>query len=140
MATVELYEKVGEITIAELRPASMNHAIAKAEQERQAEIKRIEAEEAERKRQARASKVLAKVVEAINNKSDNGVEHLEIMWRTDRDDVYGVSASDWKAVGDIITEILTNYGYSVHDPHWYTSSWTTRSGKIGYVDIYWHKS
>ena len=140
MATIEMFEKVGEITIAELRPASMNHAIAKAEQERIAEIIRIEKEEAERKRQARASKVLANVVEAINNKSENGEEHLEIMWRTDKDDVYGVSASDWKAVGDIIAEILTNYGYSVHDPHWYTSGWTTRSGKIGYVDIYWNKS
>ena len=140
MATIEMFEKVGEITIAELRPASMNHAIAKAEQERLAEIRRIEAEEAERKRQARASKVLTKVVEAINNKSENGKEHLELAWRTDSNNAHGISASDWKAVGDIVSEILTSYGYEVRDPYWYTSSWTARSGKIGYVYIYWHKS
>lgn len=140
MATIEMFEKVGEITIAELRPASMNHAIAKAEQERLAEIRRIEAEEAERKRQERAGKVLTKVIEAINDTSENGREYLEIMWRTDRDDLYGVSTSDWKAVGDIISKVLTSYGYKVNEPHWYTSGWTTRSGKIGYVDIYWHKS
>ena len=140
MATIEMFEKVGEITIAELRPASLNHSIAKAEQERLAEIRHIEAEEAERKRQTRASKVLTKVVEAINNKSENGGEHLEIMWRTDKDDAYDVSASDWKEVGDIVSKILTSYGYEVNEPHWYTSGWTTRSGKIGYVYIFWNKS
>lgn len=138
MATIEMYEKVGEITIAELRPASANRSIAKAEQERQAEIRRIEAEEAERKRQIRANGVLAKIVDAINSRADAGKEHLELMWRTDKADPYGISSSDWRAVGDIITEILSNCGYSISDPHWYTSSWVTRSGKIGYVNIYWN--
>lgn len=142
MAKVEFFEKIGEVTIAELRPASMNRSIARAEQERQAEAERIRKEEAERKRQAKAVEVLSNLVEAINECAEAGGEHLELLWTTDLmvGNPHGISSADWKEVGDILSEILGSYGYEVHEPHWYTPSWVTRSGKVGYVNIYWHKS
>ena len=140
MATVEIYQKVEEFTITELRPASMNKAIAQAEQERLAEIARIRKEEEERKLREQSFVVLTKIADAINAKAEQGKEHLELAWHTSGKDPFGVSASDWKTVGSRVAEMLKSHGYTVSEPHWYTSSWVSRSGKIGYVYIYWNKS
>ena len=139
MATIEVYQKVEEITIAELRHASMNRSIAQAEKARQEEEERLRREVEERRKREKSFEVLAKVANAINATAEKGCEHLEILWTYD-ENPWGVSDSDWKDVGDMVTDILKSHGYSVHEPHWYTSSWRSRSGKIGYVDIYWHES
>lgn len=139
MATIEMFEKVGEITITELRPASMNRAIAKAENARIAEEERLKKEAYDRETQEIAVGVLVKVAEAINTKAEAGGEHLEILWTTDISNKknYGIDYTNWLRCESILREILEVHGYSVHNTHKYTSSWVTRSGKIAYVDIYW---
>ena len=140
MATIEVFQKVGEMTISELRPASMNRSIAQAENARIAEEERRKKEAYDRETQEIAIKVLAKVAEAINTKAEAGGEHLEILWATnDANRDCGIAYKDWIRCESVLHEILEAHGYSVHDTYKYTSSWTTRSGKIAYVDIYWNK-
>ena len=138
MATIELFQKVGEMTITELRPASMNRSIAQAENARIAEEERLKKEAYDRETQEIAVGVLAKVAEAINTRAEAGGEHLEVLWTTnDASQDYGISYKDWIRCESVLREILKAHGYSVHDTHKYTPSWVTRSGKIAYVDIYW---
>ena len=141
MATIELFQKVGEMTITELRPASMNRSIAQAENARIAEEERLKKEAYDRETQEIAVGVLAKVAEAINTKAEAGGEHLEVLWTTDisnkRD--CGIDYTSWNRCESILREILEAHGYDVHATHRYTPSWVTRSGKIAYVDIYWSK-
>lgn len=141
MATIELFQKVGEMTITELRPASMNRSIAQAENARIAEEERLKKEAYDRETQEIAVGVLAKVAEAINTRAEAGGEHLEILWTTDllnKKDC-GIDYTNWIRCESVLREILETHGYSVHDTHKYTPSWVTRSGKIAYVDIYWSK-
>lgn len=141
MATIEVFQKIGEMTITELRPASMNRAIAQAESARIAEEERLKKEAYDRETQEIAVGVLAKIAEAINAKAEAGGEHLEILWTTDLLDKRncGIDYTSWVRCESILREILKAHDYSVHDTHKYTSSWVTRSGKIAYVDIYWSK-
>jgi ribosomal protein L11 methylase PrmA len=139
MATIEVFQKVGEMTITELRPASMNRAIAQDEKNRQEEEERIRKEREEAEKQVKASAVLVKLIEAINHKAEQGGMCLSIDWNESNDSKQMVSSHDWLMLhSDYIDPILTGAGYKV-STHWYSDSWTRRSGKIGYVYIYWHQ-
>lgn len=139
MATIELFQKVGEMTVAELRPASMNRSIAQAEKEKQEEEARIQKEREEAEKQVKATAILAKLIEAINCKAEQGGMCLSIDWTESNDSKQTISSHDWLMLhADYIDPILTSAGYKV-STHWYSDSWTRRSGKIGYVYIYWHQ-
>ena len=138
MATVELYEKVGEITIAELRPASINRSIAQSENDRKKEEERIRKEREEAEKRQRASVILAKLIEAINEQADLGKFGLHLNWTTSNYDELLISDSDWLKCDHAanVDPILEAAGYHVNT-YWYSDSWTRRSGKIGYLHISW---
>ena len=92
---IEMFEKVGEITIAELRPASLNNSIATAEAERKAEIARIEAERKEREEKEQAVKVLTLLVEEINKTAETGATMLALDWTEKRPASHGIRRNDW---------------------------------------------
>ena len=139
MATIEVFQKVGEMTITELRPASMNRSIAQEEKSRKEEEERIRKEREKAEKQEKATVLLAKLIEAINNKAEQGAMTLSIDWNESNDKKQIISSHDWLMLhADFIDPILTGAGYHV-TTHWYSESWTRRSGKIGYVYIYWHK-
>lgn len=135
---IEMFEKVGEITIAELRPASLNNSIATAEAERKAEIARIEAERKEREEKEQAVKVLTLLVEEINKTAETGATMLALDWTEKRPASHGIRWNDWLHLSKYFKPILESAGYTFC-VHWYSDSWTRRSGKIGYAYIYWHK-
>ena len=85
MATIEVFQKVGEMTITELRPASMNRSIAQEEKSRKEEEERIRKEREKAEKQEKATVLLAKLIEAINNKAEQGAMTLSIDWNESND-------------------------------------------------------
>lgn len=136
---IEMFEKVGEITIAELRPASENNAIATIEAERKAEIARLEAERKEREEKAKTMQVLAIIVDEINKAAESGAKMVSFNWTEKHPKDCGVDWHDWLNLSKHFKPILESAGYEV-TAHWYSDSWTRRSGKIGYANIYWLKA
>lgn len=124
---IEMFEKVGEITIAELRPASENNMIAS-----------VEAERKEREEKEKTMRVLAVIVEEINKAAETGSMSLGFEWTEKRPSAHGVSWSEWLHLSKHFLPILESAGYT-STVHWYSDSWTRRSGKVGYAYIYWHK-
>ena len=135
---IEMFEKIGEINVVELRPASENRAIANAELARKAEEERIRKEQEEREKARIANEVLAKLVKAINDKSEIGGQYLHLEWRS-LTKSYGISFSEYCTAFDYIKPILESAGYDVRDIYFYSDSWTYRSGKLGYAYIWWDK-
>ena len=140
MATVELYEKIGEITIAELRPASMNRNIAQLEINRKNEEERLRKEREEAEKRQKASVILAKLIEAINEQADLGKLSFDLNWTTSNYDKLLISDSEWLSCDHAtnIDPILESAGYRI-STYWYSDSWTRRSGKVGYLHISWHE-
>ena len=136
---IEMFEKIGEITIAELRPASENNMIASVEAARKAELARIEAERKEREEKEKTMKVLAVIVEEINKAAETGAKVLSFNWTERRPKDNGVTWNDWLACSKHFKPILESAGYEI-SVHWYSDSWTRRSGKVGYAHIWWNKT
>lgn len=136
---IEMFEKVGEINVIELRSASENRAIADAERARKAEEERIRREEEERENARIAGEVLAKLVTAINNESETGGQHLHLEWRKGSMEPYGISWSEYGRAFKHIKPILESAGYRVDDRYSYSDSWTRKSGKWGYAYIWWNE-
>lgn len=131
---IEMFEKVGEVIVTELRPASENNAIASIEAGRKAELARTEAEQAEQKKRKKVQRILAIVAEEINKKAESGSTWLRFDWHEKTSSK--VSWIDWYLHSDLLTPILKEAGYSVTD-YWYSTSWRNTSGKIGFLQIGW---
>ena len=133
----EMYEKVGEVVVAELRSASTNNAIATAEAARIAEAERAEREAKEAQEKAAAAVVLAHIVEAINHSAEKGRCSVRFEWTQSFPKSNGLTDMDWLLYSKYFQPVLEAAGYTIDIPHWYSQSWVTRSGKIGYVAIRW---
>lgn len=145
---IEMFEKVGEIVIAELRSANENKEIALIEQARQEEERRKK-EEAERlaeelrikEEREKAESTLLLIIEAINLTAAKGETILSLNWydgSNDAENKYGFSIYQYEVCLNYFQSILESAGYRVGEPYRYSSSWRYRSGKIGYAHIGWN--
>ena len=135
---IEMFEKVGEINVIALRSADENRAVAEAEIMRREEEERIRKEKEERENARIANEVLAKLVNAINAKAEDGGTLLSIEWSECHSmEPFGISWSEYGKAIKHIKPILEAAGYQVDDRYSYSDSWTRRSGKWGYAHIHW---
>lgn len=132
----DILEKVGELTITQIRSAEENRKIAKAENERQAELKRIKEEKEEQEKIQKIQNFLPLIMEKIDKTAESGGYSLEILWMHGTKNC-GLGYWEFLSISQKIVSILENLGYSAHC-HDYSASWTTRSGKEGYLYISWH--
>lgn len=132
---VEMFEKVGEIEIVELRSAAENKAIAEIEKARKAEEERLRKEKEEREKDELAVKVATWIAEEINKKAENGEDYLEILFEVADKHPYGFY--ECLTVEKRIKEIFASLGYDVRDIYEYSQSWKTRSGRWGYWTFHW---
>lgn len=135
--TINILEKVGEITITELRSAKENNFIAIKEQERLAELDRLEEERKERERQEQIARFLPKLTDEINKAAEKGKIHIELLWKVGAANPCGIEFRVLEKVFESVKTIFENLGYSI-SLHSYSQSWVTRSGKLGYLDIWWY--
>lgn len=135
--TINILEKVGEITITELRSAKENNFIAIKEQERLAELDRLEEERKERERQEQIARFLPKLADEINKAAEKGKIHIELLWEREEANPCGIEFCVLEKIFDSVENIFKNLGYSISF-HKYSQSWVTRSGKLGYLDIWWY--
>ena len=133
---IGIFEKVGEITVTCLRPAEENNAIASVEAARKAEIARIKKEQEEREAAAKATELLAIIVEQINIAAEKGEFSVSFDWTEKVPASKNVQWKDWEKYSDRFIPILEQMGYKCYT-RWYSKSWRTRSGRIGYGSIYW---
>lgn len=137
---VEMFEKVGEINIVSLRSAHENKMIAETERARKAEEERIRREAKEQENARIAKEVLIKLINAINAEADDGGQHLYIEWREDKSmEPFSIGWFEYGKAIKYILPILESAGYRVDERHEYSDSWTRKSGKWGYVYIWWHE-
>ena len=134
---VEMFEKVGEIEIVELRSAVENKAIAEIEKARKAEEERLRKEKEEREKDELAIKVATWIAEEINKKAENGGEDFEILFEVADKHPYGFY--ECQRVEKTVKEIFTSLGYRVDDIYEYSQSWKTRSGRWGYWHFWWYE-
>ena len=133
---VEILEKVGEITITCLRSAEENNVIASVEAARKAEIARIEKEREEQEAMVKTAELLATLVEQINVAADKGAFCVDFDWTEGVPTSKNVQWKEWEKYSDKFIPVLEQMGYKCYT-HWYSKSWRTRSGRIGYASIHW---
>ena len=134
---VEILEKVGEITITQLRPAEENRVIADTEAKRKAELARIEKERRENEAKKRAVEILLPTIcEIINKEAEKGNSNLYLEWSKKQPKPYGISWRDWSECSEYILPIFEQLGYRYYK-HCYSDSWVKNSGKNGYITFYW---
>lgn len=124
---IEMFEKVGEIEIVELRSAAENKAIAEIENARKVE-------EAKKEKDRRTKIVLNFITKEINKSAEKGYTDIEIRFNSQEELDFSLS------VENEIKDILTSFGYRVNDIHEYSQSCKTRSGTYGYWMIYWDRA
>ena len=134
--TINILEKVGEITITELRSAKENNRIAIKEQERLAELKRLEEERKERERQEQIARFLPKLADEINKAAEEGATFIELLWEEEKANPCEIDFRVLEKVFESVKTIFKNLGYSML-LHSYSQSWVTRSGKLGFLNISW---
>lgn len=135
---IEMFEKVGEINVIALRSAEENRVVAEAERMRREEEERKLREAEERENARIANEVLAKLVNAINAKAEDGGTILSLEWAEGRTmEPFGINWSDYGKAIKHLKPILEAAGYQVDDRYSYSDSWTRRSGKWGYTHIHW---
>lgn len=137
---IDIVEKVGEITITELRSAKENRAISNEAQKLLAEKKRIEEEkkriEKEKKR-IETLKKLPHIMECINKIAQNGQTTLYFEWYTSKNYTSnGVTWEEWKILKDTFNSHLGSLGYTMRD-YEYSTAWQKKSNKLGYGSISW---
>lgn len=132
---IDVLEKIGEIEIVELRSAFENNVIATIEKARKDEEERLRKEKEEKEKDELAVKVVAWLAEKINEEAEKGWKTLDILF--EYSDKHPYSFSECQKVESRVKEILGSLGYDVKDIYEYSTSWKTRSGRIGYWDFYW---
>lgn len=134
---IDIVEKVGEIIVTELRPASLNAEIMGIELARQAEIQAIEKAKRDKEDQLASAQVLAVLSERMNASAERGNSFIRLEWNHNSNPIKGLSFERWEyLLENYIGSILKELGYKIYS-HEYSDSWKRKSGKIGYYSIYW---
>jgi hypothetical protein len=133
---VEILEKVGEITIAQVRTAEENKAIAIAEKARLDELARLAELQREQELMEKVAKIVSILIEEINQSAESGKCSLHFSWSQTQPCSHGVTWQEWDELVEKFTPILEQLGYKIYTD-WYSSSWRAKSGKIGYASINW---
>lgn len=134
---IEMFEKIGEVVVAEVRTAEENKAIADNEIAKRREEARIKKEQKEKKDMEIAASLLPIIIENINSAADDGRKYINFDWTEKATVDKGVSLRDWQVSKQYLSPILEKMGYKVNET-WYSKSWRGKSGKIGGVGIYWY--
>ena len=135
---IEMYEKFGEIIIAEMRTAEENQQIADEARNRIAEEERMRKEKEERENRLIANEVLVKLVNAINATAEKGKTVLSVEWRKDVSmEPFGITWEDYQKGEKYFKPVFESAGYRVDSLYEYSQSWRERSGKRGYTSISW---
>ena len=134
--TFEILEKVGEITITQVRTAEENRAIATAEAARLAELTRLAELQREQELMKKVAKVVPILMEEVNQSAEKGQRSLHFSWSQTQPCSHGVTWQEWDELVEKFTPIFEQLGYKVYTD-WYSPSWRTKSGKIGYASIRW---
>lgn len=131
---IEMYEKVAEIIVANVRTAEENKRIAAETRALMAEEERRREEERKQKEQKRAKELLPIIIEKINTSALLGNNTLSFSWGEDTE--AEISFDDWNIFCKYHKDYFVELGYKfcVHE---YSKSWRERSGRIGYATIYW---
>ena len=134
---IDIVEKVGEIIVTELRPASLNAEITSAELARQAEIRAIEKAKRDKEDQMASAQVLAVLSEKMNAAAERGQHMIYLEWNRNSNPIKNLSFDRWEhLVKNYIGDILKGLGYKIYS-HEYSDSWKRKSGKIGHYSIHW---
>ena len=134
---IDIVEKVGEIIVTELRPASLNAEIMGIELARQAEIQAIEKAKRDKEDQLASAQILAVLSERMNTSAERGSGFIRLEWERNSNAIKGLSFERWEYLYEqYIGKILNDLGYTV-SRYEYSDSWKRKSGKIGYYSIYW---
>ena len=137
---VEMLEKIGEIEIVNLRPASENRAIAEVEKAKRAEEERIRKEKEEEQLRKDAQIVLIKIIDLINKEAEKGSNSMSIdFYHTSAKDKYGFTFKEYQKTFELIKPVLESAGYKLDEPYEYSRSWQNKSGKDGHCYIYWYE-
>lgn len=133
---IEIYEKVGEVSILELRSAEENRAIAKAEVERRQEAVRLAEEKKRHEVTVKCAELMPAVMEAINQAAENGETTLSLLWTKDHPTQLGLDFNEWSECKEMLASAFEKLGYKFWISQ-YSTSWTKRSGKVGWGSIGW---
>ena len=137
MPTLEIYEKVAEISAIHLRTAEENRRIAEEENARKAEERRIAEEKRKAENQEKAVEVALKLLEIINGRAERGLTSIELMWQQYEKSHFGLYSREFIELIPFIRNILSPRGYDIKNFYHYSTSWTYKSGREGYCTIYW---
>lgn len=131
---VEMYEKVGEIIVAELRTAEENKEIAKKVNALREEERKRKEEEERQKDLKRLEEILPVIIEEINTSASLGGNTANFEWR--KDVKTKITFYEWNIFCKYYKDYFMGLGYKFYT-HEYSESWRKQSGKIGYASIYW---
>lgn len=124
-------------TLIEFKSAEENKKIAETEKLRRAQILEEQRKREQEEYKQRAMELIPHIIDTINCLAKQGETSLHIEWREKQKAPYKISDTDWLHSYQYIEPILEKMGYTFKS-HWYSESWRTRSGKIGYLYIYWN--
>lgn len=129
---IEMFEKVGEIEIVELRSAAENKAIAEIEMARKAEEERLRKEAEERKNDEIAVNIATYLVKEINEEAEKGHTHCT-RYALLNSPIYQNKLS---VVKDRLSKIFSPLGYtfSIYE---YSDGYQKKINQWGYISISW---
>jgi hypothetical protein len=133
---IEIYEKVGEVSVLELRSAEENRAIAEAEMARKQEVVRLVEEKKQCEATTKCAELIPAVMEAINKTAENGKTTLPLLWTKDHPTQFGLNFDEWSRCIEMLTLAFDKLGYKFFISL-YSASWSKKSGKIGHGYIWW---
>lgn len=123
--------------VIEFKSAEENKKIAEAEKLRRAQVLEEQRKREQEEHKQRAMELIPHIIDAINCLAGQGETSLCIEWREKQKAPYNISSTDWLHSSSYIEPLLEKMGYRIVS-HWYSESWQRRSGKIGYLYIYWN--
>lgn len=129
---IEMFEKVGEIEIVELRSAAENKAIAEIEMARKAEEERLRKEAEERKNDEIAVNIATHLVKEINEEAEKG--HTQCTrYALLNSPIY---QNKLRVVENRLNKIFDPLGYRIFI-HEYSNSYQKKINEWGYITIFW---
>lgn len=137
MPTLEIYEKVAEISAIHLRTAEENRRIAEEENARIAEERRIAEEKRKAEMKEKSVEVALKILEIINSRAEKGLTSVELMWKQYEKSHFDLYSREFIELIPYIRNVLSPLGYTIEDFYHYSTSWVYKSGREGYCTIYW---
>lgn len=130
---LEIFEKIGEMNITQVRTAEENNAIASAEKARLAELAELKKQQ---ELKEKAPIIIQSLMEKINQTAEKGGNSLTLEWTEKIPRFHGITWQEWSALGEKIIPSFEKLGYHIYI-HWYSPAWRTKTGKIGYTYISW---